>query len=175
MLRSVSSRNQVTHRNYGAQGVRPDVAFEGSGDRIQRVLRESKLSRDDFAQSIGVQGSFVSLMSSGKRGVSIDTALVIHEKYGWRPAWLVFGELPERPDSADGARQRDAFEAGRRAAFREITEFVASRGSSAPTDLADTLVAATLISQHAEDAALETADRSPRAKASGSRRTRGGR
>lgn len=67
------------------------------------MLRASGLTRDAFAESLGIQGPFVSLLTSGKRELSLDVARRIHARYGYRVGWQLEGELPKKADqTAEG-------------------------------------------------------------------------
>lgn len=65
-------------------------------ERILKVRKETKLSQSDFGKIIGITGSSVSLIESGKNNPSDQTIKLICSEFGIRREWLEFGHEPMR-------------------------------------------------------------------------------
>jgi len=63
-------------------------------ERILKVRKEAKLSQSDFGKIIGITGSSVSLIESGKNNPSDQTIKLICSEFGIRREWLELGHEP---------------------------------------------------------------------------------
>jgi transcriptional regulator with XRE-family HTH domain len=66
--------------------------------RLKQIIAESGLSQREFAQSINVSESFISLVLHGNSRLASTTASFIEKLYGYRHEWLLTGEEPAKKD-----------------------------------------------------------------------------
>lgn len=92
----VSRSYKVTGRYQLSRARGKTVGF-ATGIRVDQALRESGLTRDGFAEVLGVTGPFVSMLTAGRRELSLDVARRISAEWGYRVGWLLEGELPVKP------------------------------------------------------------------------------
>jgi transcriptional regulator with XRE-family HTH domain len=94
--------------------------------RFQRVWDEAKEpSQEAFGRGIGISGPMVSMIATGARQMTLDVARAISRKYGYRVAWLLEAEEPEKPNTSQVAALEQAYRRGVRetlAAFRRFAD-----------------------------------------------------
>jgi len=61
-------------------------------DRIIEVRNTFKVTQKDFAKRIGCTSQLISMIESGKAGLSISKAKLIEHEYGVSAMWLLTGE-----------------------------------------------------------------------------------
>lgn len=73
--------------------------------RLSSIMLEKNLKQSEFADSLGISASYVSLLISGRRtGMSAALVQQIEEKYGYPTEWILHG-VGESP-SAELERQK---------------------------------------------------------------------
>ena len=72
-------------------------------ERILKVRKEAKLSQSDFGKIIGITGSSVSLIESGKNNPSDQTIKLICSEFGIRREWLELGHEPMKESDMENS------------------------------------------------------------------------
>lgn len=75
---------------------------QNTAERVKYVRTQAKgfeINQNDFAKSIKISQSLLSLIEIGKKPLSEQNAWAIEKVYGYRAEWLLLGRGPQRISS----------------------------------------------------------------------------
>ncbi len=77
-------------------------------ERIALIIEENGFKQIELAELIGVTGSYISTLMSGRnKNVSTAVATLIEEKLGYSAEWVLFGEGAKRKQAQKNAEMSD--------------------------------------------------------------------
>ncbi|MDD2981725.1 MAG: helix-turn-helix transcriptional regulator [Hespellia sp.] len=91
-------------------------------DRLKDVRKALKMSQDEFAERIGMKGSSISMLESGKRNMTEQVVKAVCKEYNVDYLWMTTGEGEMFTDLPETILDELAIEYGLTEEEKELTK-----------------------------------------------------
>ena len=98
--------------------MKEDLSVELMGKRVRRIREQLDLTREQFAEQVGISPQFLAEIENGKKGMSADTLFKICTRFDLSADYILLGKSSASQLSNPIQRALDSFSPS----YREMTE-----------------------------------------------------